>query len=101
MLRVARSSVHQEHFCAYQPRPSRSSFAHPGLLRVHDRRRINRLDTCATDGGILLSRALLWTRLECVDLDKTSGYIQRSKGSPLEISLAMNTDVMPVTTRFF
>ena len=35
---------------------------------------------------ILISRASLWTPLDCRNLDKTGVYIQRSRGSPLEIS---------------
>ena len=38
---------------------------------------------------ILISRASLWTLLDCMDLDKTYTYIQRSRGSPLEISFTL------------
>ena len=36
---------------------------------------------------IFISRASLWAFLNCTSFDKTNTYIQRSKGSPLEISL--------------
>ena len=61
-------------------------------------------DHCKTDGDLIelthvcrswreifISCAPLWTRLDCVDLDKTSVYVQRSRDSPLEISLALTT----------
>ena len=57
---------------------------------------------CKTDGELIelthvcrgwreifISRASLWTRLDCTDLEKTNVYIQRSRDSPLEISLAL------------
>ena len=37
---------------------------------------------------ILISRASLWTSLDCENLDKTGVYIQHSRGSPLEVSFA-------------
>ena len=36
---------------------------------------------------VFTSRPLLWTQLDCMDVDKTRAYIQRSKSSPLEITL--------------
>ena len=36
---------------------------------------------------ILISRASLWTYLDCKNPNKTGTYIQRSRGSPLEVSL--------------
>ena len=35
----------------------------------------------------LTSCSSLWTRLDCMDIDKTHTYIQRSRSSPLEICL--------------
>ena len=35
--------------------------------------------------NIFVSRSSLWTRLDCMDVDKTRTYIQRSESSPLEI----------------
>ena len=43
---------------------------------------------CRSWREIFISRASLWTFLDCTDLDKTNAYIQRSRGSPLEISFA-------------
>ena len=37
---------------------------------------------------IFISRASLWTHLDCTDLGKTNVYIQRSRGSLIEISIA-------------
>ena len=37
---------------------------------------------CRSWRGIFISRASLWTFLDCADLDKTNAYIQRSRGSP-------------------
>jgi len=34
-----------------------------------------------------VSRPSLWTRLDCINVDKTRAYIERSKTSPLEICL--------------
>ena len=42
---------------------------------------------CRSWREIFISRASLWTFLNCTSFDKTNTYIQRSKGSPLEISL--------------
>ena len=36
---------------------------------------------------VLIGYPLLWTRLNCVDRDKTRVYLKRSKSSPLEVSL--------------
>ena len=40
---------------------------------------------CRSWREVFTSRASSWTFLDCVDLDKTNVYIQRSRGSPLEI----------------
>ena len=64
---------------------------------------------CRSWREIFISRASLWTFLNCTSFDKTNTYIQRSKGSPLEISLvppqyphhlkARNL-ILPLTHRF-
>jgi len=43
---------------------------------------------CRAWREILISRASLWTSLDCKNLDKTGVSIQRSRGSPLEVSFA-------------
>ena len=52
-----------------------------------DRELIRMTHTCRYWREILVSRASLWTFLTCQDLDKTSVYIQRSRGSPLEVRI--------------
>ena len=37
---------------------------------------------------LLVAHPLLWTRMDCANIDKTRVYIERSKSSPLEISLS-------------
>ena len=44
---------------------------------------------CRSWREIFTSRASLWTFLNCTSLSKTRAYIQRSRESPLEISLAV------------
>ena len=41
---------------------------------------------CRSWREIFISRASLWTFVDCANPDKTSVYIQRSKGSPLNVS---------------
>ena len=59
---------------------------------------------CRRRRDALVSRASMWTRLECVYLDKTGVYIQHSRGPPWRSPSPWshsNTDAIPVTTRFF
>ena len=42
---------------------------------------------------IFTSYPLLWTRLDCMNIEKTKTYIERSKSSPLEISLGQVGDM--------
>jgi len=50
---------------------------------------------CHSWREILISRASLWTSLDCENSDKTGAYIQRSRGSPLEVSLAARGPTHP------
>jgi hypothetical protein len=43
--------------------------------------------TCRTWRELLTTCPSLWTRLDCVSIDKTHIYIERAKSSPLEIAL--------------
>ena len=43
---------------------------------------------------LFTSHPLLWTRLDCISVDKTKVYIERSKSSPLEIFLAQTDDML-------
>jgi len=47
---------------------------------------------CRAWREIFISRASLWTSLDFMDLDRTSVYIQRSRGAPLEILLDLYDD---------
>ena len=42
---------------------------------------------CRSWRGIFTSRPSLWTRLDCMDIDKTRTYVRRSGSSPLEVYL--------------
>ena len=42
---------------------------------------------CRSWRDIFISRSSLWTCLDCTNVDKTRIYIQRSKSSPLEITI--------------
>ena len=42
---------------------------------------------CRAWRGVFISRSSLWTELDCVDADKTLTYIERSKSSPINLSL--------------
>ena len=41
---------------------------------------------------LFTSHPLFWTRLDCISVDKTKVYIERSKSCPLEISLGQTDD---------
>ena len=43
--------------------------------------------TCRTWREIFISRASLWTDFDCEDTDKTRVYLERSKTSPISVSL--------------
>ena len=57
-----------------------------------DRELITLTHVCRDWREILLSRASLWTFLDCTDLDKTNAYIRRSNDAPLEICLEAHED---------
>jgi len=42
-----------------------------------------------------MSRPSLWTDLDCVDTDKTLTYLERSKSSPINLSLCRDDDLPP------
>ena len=45
---------------------------------------------CRSWRKLLIARPSLWVRLDCANTDKTRVYIERSKSSPLELSLYKN-----------
>jgi len=48
---------------------------------------------------VFVSRPTLWTDLKCADLDKTRIYLERSKSSPINLSL--NSNYMVLSNPFF
>ena len=58
----------------------------------HDKHKhlITLTHVCRGWRDVFTSYSLLWTQLDCMDVDKTRAYIQRSKSSPLEIALEGN-----------
>ena len=50
---------------------------------------------CRAWREVFVSRSSLWTNLECVDLDKTRVYFERSKDSPIDLSLVKDDVVSP------
>ena len=52
-----------------------------------DENLIGMTHVCQGWRNVLIGYPLLWTRLNCVDRDKTRVYLKRSKSSPLEVSL--------------
>lgn len=50
-----------------------------------DRASITLTHVCRRWREAFISRSTLWTHLDCMDVDKTRTYIQRSKSSPLRI----------------
>ena len=52
-----------------------------------DKETIKLTHVCHNWRELFTSRPSLWNRLDCVDVDKTCAYLERSKSSPLEISL--------------
>ena len=74
----------QQQFCARQPDPSRAPFSHPGPPQ--NGQPLSRVDTRVSKvEGDFISCPSLWTSLGCVGLEKTRVYLERSKGSPLEV----------------
>jgi len=62
--------------------------------RETDEELIKLTHVCRSWRDIFISRASLWTFLDCKDLDKTSVYIQRSRKSPLEVRI--NRDYLEI-----
>ena len=52
-----------------------------------DKSLIAMTQVCRGWRDVLIRCSLLWTSLNCVDFDKTRVYIERSRSSPLEVSL--------------
>ena len=50
---------------------------------------------CQSWRELFISRSVLWTNIYCVDLDKTRTYLERSKSSPINLSLSGSHDLSP------
>jgi len=60
--------------------------------RQRDKEIIKLTHVCHAWRELFTSRPSLWSRLDCVDADKTRAYLERSKSSPLEISLKKDNE---------
>ena len=59
-------------------------------VRNRDENIITVTHVCRAWREVFVSRPTLWTGLSCVDLDKTRVYLERSKSSPINLSLDGN-----------
>ena len=50
---------------------------------------------CRAWREVFTSRSALWTDLDCIDLDKTEVYLERSKSSPINLSLHRYSRLSP------
>jgi len=50
---------------------------------------------CRTWREVFTSQSSLWTDLDCMDLNKTRTYIERSKSSPIKLSLYREEGLPP------
>ena len=48
---------------------------------------------CRTWRGVFISQSSLWTDLDCTNLNKTRTYLERSKSSPINLSLYRGEDL--------
>ena len=60
--------------------------------RERDRDTIKLTHVCRGWRMLFTSRPSLWNHLNCADVNKTRAYLERSKSSPLEITLNKNTE---------
>ena len=60
-----------------------------------DENLITMTHVCRGWRDLLIARPSLWTRLDCTNTDKTRIYIERSKSSPLELSLCKHQITYP------
>jgi len=50
---------------------------------------------CRTWREVFVSRPSFWTRFDCLDEEKTRIYLERSKSSPVDLSLIRNQGISP------
>ena len=67
----------------------------PDFWDIHKRDRyiIALTHVCRDWRDAFISQPSLWTNLDCVDADKTRTYIERSKSSPINLSLRRENDI--------
>jgi len=63
--------------------------------RNRDRDVITLTHVCHAWREIFISRSSLWTNFDCLDGEKTRVYYERSKSSPINLSLDLNKDILP------
>ena len=89
MLGLVRSL--QNNFAPINKIPSEVFHLIPGHLKNDDRvvgeGLITMTHVCRGWRELLIARSSLWARLDCRSIDKTRVYIERSKSSPLKLSL--------------
>jgi len=62
-------------------------------MYVRDRNIIALTHVCRAWREIFVSRPSLWTDFDCLDEEKTRIYLERSKSSPIDLSLTRNRDM--------
>ena len=67
--------------------------------RQRDKEIIKLTHVCHGWRELFTSRPSLWNRLDCVDVNKTHTYLERSKSSPLEISLKKDNEKPVISYR--
>ena len=60
-----------------------------------DRGAIRLTHVCRAWRGIFVSQPSLWTKFDCRSVDKTHTYLERSKSSPINLSLNRDRDLSP------
>ena len=56
---------------------------------------------CQTWREIFISRSSLWTDFDCMDIDKTQIYLERSKSSPINVLLKRTPNLLPYDLFFW
>jgi len=74
----------------------------PDFWNMYDRDKnlIALTHVCRAWRGIFVSRSCLWTEFDCFDRDKTRVYLERSKSSPINLSLGLSEGISPYNPFF-
>ena len=75
----------------------------PDFWEVHERDRdvIALTHVCQVWREVFISHSSLWTNFDCEDLDKTLVYLERSKSSPINLSLYKSEVLSPRDSLFW